>query len=114
MSSNDSNDEELVRAWMQEFAAEPPPESKTLDPGFIWWKGELMRRLDSQQRATASLDFREYACAGIGIAAALVLAVLLIRNGLPPLLLVVAMAALALLLGVAAFTLAPVKKNDRD
>jgi hypothetical protein len=112
MSSSDRNGEELVRAWIQELAATPLAESKVLDPGFIWWKGELMRRLDAQQRTTAWLDFGERTCVGIGIAAALALGIYLFRNDLPPVLLLAMVTALALLLGVAVFALPFVRTGD--
>jgi hypothetical protein len=112
MSSSDPNGEELLRAWIQEFAAAPLAESKALDPGFIWWKGELMRRLDAQQKTTAWLDFGERACAGIGMAAALALGIYLFRADLPPVLLLATVTALALLLGVAVFALSFVRTGD--
>jgi len=59
----DNEDPELT-AFMREFAAEPiggsPPKA-----AFVWWKAQLARRWDAEQRAAAAVRLDECICVGL-------------------------------------------------
>jgi len=72
---NDERDEELVKAWMRELAALPIGAPPLPDAAYIWWKAQLLRQWDAQQRVVGPLEWGERAqvAAGLGGAAALLL-----------------------------------------
>ena len=76
----DERDDELVAAWMREFASLPVHGSSLPDPAYIWWKAELLRRWDGQQRAAAPLEVGEHVQVGVGLVAASALLVWLWRT----------------------------------
>lgn len=69
-----------VAAWMQELAGLSVMDARLPDPVYLWWKAELLRRWDAQQRAAAPIDVGERAQVGIGLAGAVALLVCLWRD----------------------------------
>jgi len=55
---------------MRELAAIPVTEAPLPDPTYLWWKAELLRRWDAQQKATAPLEVGEQVQMGVGVVAA--------------------------------------------
>jgi hypothetical protein len=62
-----------VAAWMQELASTSASNAPPPDPTYLWWKAELLRRWDAQQRAAAPVEVGEQVQAGIGLVSALAL-----------------------------------------
>jgi hypothetical protein len=62
-----------VTVWMQKLAAEAMPDSPPSDPEHLWWKGEMLRRLDAQRRAVAPIEIGERVQLGIGFVGAVAL-----------------------------------------
>jgi hypothetical protein len=46
------------------------------DPAFIWWKAQLLRRLDAEQEALAPIDVGDRVHFGVAVAGAVLLAAL--------------------------------------
>jgi hypothetical protein len=69
-----------VALWMQQLAAVPVESGPLPDPAYIWWKAELLRRWDAQQRAAAPLEVGEHVQVGVGLVAASALLVWLWRT----------------------------------
>lgn len=69
-----------VAKWMQQLACMPVVSKPLPDPTYLWWKAELLRRWDAEQRATAPVEVGEQVQVGIGLVAALALLVWLWRN----------------------------------
>jgi hypothetical protein len=67
---NDDQETARVTAWMRELAAIPVTETPLPDPTYLWWKAELLRRWDAQQKATAPLEVGEQVQMGVGVVAA--------------------------------------------
>jgi hypothetical protein len=67
---NDDQETARVTAWMRELAAIPVTEAPLPDPTYLWWKAELLRRWDAQQKATAPLEVGEQVQMGVGVVAA--------------------------------------------
>ena len=55
MTEHDS-DREAVDRWMQRFSAEPAVDSDITGAALIWWKAQLLNRLESERRVTSILD----------------------------------------------------------
>lgn len=64
-----------VATWMQTFACESVAMGQTPlpDPKYLWWKADLLRRWDAEQRTTQVIDTGEQVQAAIGLAAAVAL-----------------------------------------
>ena len=69
-----------VTAWMQELASLPVSHRPLPNPTYLWWKAELLRRWDAQQRAATPVEMGEQVQVGIGLVAAAALLVWLWRN----------------------------------
>ena len=69
-----------VTAWMQELAGLPVMGARLPDPVYLWWKAELLRRWDAQQRAAAPIDLGERVQVGIALAGAVALLLCLWRD----------------------------------
>ena len=69
-----------VAGWMQQLASVPVVARPLPDPTYLWWKAELLRRWDAEQRAAAPVEVGEQVQVGIGLVAALALLVWLWRN----------------------------------
>jgi hypothetical protein len=69
-----------VARWMQQLASVPAVATPLPDPTYLWWKAELLRRWDAEQRAAAPVEVGEQVQVGLGLAAAAVLLVWLWRN----------------------------------
>ena len=67
-------------AWMKELASLPVSEEPLPDPTYLWWKGELLRRWDAQQKATALIEVGEQVQVGLSLVAAAGLLVWLWRT----------------------------------
>ena len=80
----DERDEELLVAWMRQFAALPMETSTLPDPAYLWWKAQLLRRWDAQKNAVAPLEAGERAQVAMGLGGAAIL-VLLLWSRLPTL-----------------------------
>jgi len=69
-----------IAAWMRELASTPASGAPLPDPSYLWWKAELLRRWNAEERTIAALDVGERIQIGVGIACAAVLLVLAWRN----------------------------------
>jgi hypothetical protein len=67
-------------AWMMELASLPVSEEPLPDPTYLWWKGELLRRWDAQQKATELIEVGEQVQVGLSLVAAAGLLVWLWRT----------------------------------
>jgi hypothetical protein len=67
------HDEEAVAAFMSRVAA-LPTEYRAVDPMYLWWKAQLLRRWDAERRVQLPLDVMQpiEIAAGLGAAAFLV------------------------------------------
>ena len=96
-----------VAAGMQELARQPIDTSSLLSPTALWWKAQILRRWDAQREAATRLERGDRIQVGIGLVAAAVLLVWLLRQalgtpaGLPAALTVVMLASAALLVATA-------------
>jgi len=81
-SDADADDRETlaVTSWMKELASLPVYERPLPDPTYLWWKAELLRRWDVQQKATEPIEVGEQVQVGIGLVAAVGLLVWLWRT----------------------------------
>lgn len=72
----------IAMAAMRELAAQPLPDAER--PGasasYLWWKADLLRRWDAQQRAVEPVEIGERIGAGIGIVGAAILLLWLWRQ----------------------------------
>jgi hypothetical protein len=66
--------------WMKELALLPVSEEPLPDPTYLWWKGELLRRWDAQQKATELIEVGEQVQVGLSLLAAAGLLVWLWRT----------------------------------
>ena len=55
MSEHDP-DLETVDRWMLQFAEQPLPGAEPAGATLIWWKAQLLERLERERRVTAILD----------------------------------------------------------
>src|ERR1700681_5009329 len=69
-----------VTAWMKELASLPVSEAALPDPTYLWWKGELLRRWNAQQKATELIEVGEQVQVGVSLMAAAGLLVWLWRT----------------------------------
>ena len=69
-----------VTAWMKELASLPVSDEPLPDPTYLWWKGELLRRWDAQQKATELIEVGEQVQVGLSLVAAAGLLVWLWRT----------------------------------
>lgn len=69
-----------VARWMQQLASVPVASKPLPDPTYLWWKAELLRRWDAEQRAAAPVEVGEQVQVGLGLVAATGLLVWLWRN----------------------------------
>jgi hypothetical protein len=76
----DDADTLAVAVWMQELASLPVSDRPAPDPAALWWKAELLRRWDAQQKAAVPLEVGEQVQVGIGLVAAAGLLVWLSRT----------------------------------
>jgi hypothetical protein len=65
--------EDHVRAWMEKLAAIPMDARSLPDARHIWWKAELLKRWDAQQRAIEPIEWAELLQVGMSVAGALIL-----------------------------------------
>jgi hypothetical protein len=65
---------------MKELASLPVSEEPLPDPTYLWWKGELLRRWDAQEKATALIEVGEQVQVGLSLVAAAGLVVWLWRT----------------------------------
>src|SRR5262245_14286931 len=69
-SNGDDREAQVVATWMTDLAALPVTNAPLPDPTYLWWKAELLRRWDAQQRATQPIEVGEQVEVGVGLAAA--------------------------------------------
>jgi hypothetical protein len=81
----DDQDTQAVTAWMKELASLPVSREPLPEPTYLWWKAELLRRWDAQQKATEPIEVGEQVQVGVGLVAAAGLLVWLWRTlpGIP-------------------------------
>jgi len=81
-SDSEAEDRETlaVTAWMKELASLSVDEGPLPDPTYLWWKAELLRRWDAQQKATVPIEVGEQVQVGVGLVAAAALLVWLWRT----------------------------------
>ena len=60
----------MVTAWLKELSALPVTEAPLPDSTYLWWKAELLRRWDAQQRVTKPIEVGEQVQMGVGLVAA--------------------------------------------
>ncbi|MGE3956904.1 MAG: hypothetical protein AB7H96_09320 [Vicinamibacterales bacterium] len=68
-----ADDEQVVTTAMRSVASGDMPPSR-LDPSFIWWKAQLMRRLDAEREAVAPLEVGDRIHLGAAVLGAVALA----------------------------------------
>lgn len=96
-----------VAAGMQELARQPIGTSSLLSPTTLFWKAQILRRWDAQREVATRMELGDRMQVGIGLAAATVLLVWLLRQtlgtpaGLPAALTVVMLASAVLLVTTA-------------
>jgi hypothetical protein len=73
----DEHDDEMIVAWMRQFAALPMEPSSLPDPAYLWWKAQLLRRWDAQRTVAAPLEAGERVQVATGLGGAAILLVLL-------------------------------------
>ena len=66
----DDQETQMVTAWLKELSAVPVTEAPLPDPTYLWWKAELLRRWDAQQRVTKPIEVGEQVQMGVGLVAA--------------------------------------------
>jgi hypothetical protein len=59
-----------VASFMQSLASTPAAEGALPDARYLWWKGELLRRWDAQQRASEPIEVGERVQVGVAMVAA--------------------------------------------
>jgi hypothetical protein len=69
-----------VAAWMQELAGLTVMDARLPDPVYLWWKAELLRRWDAEQRAAAPIELGERVQVGIALVGAVALLICLWRD----------------------------------
>ena len=69
----DERDDEMVAAWMRQFAALSTDTSSLPDPAYVWWKAQLLRRWDAQRSAVAPLEVGERVQVVTGLGGATIL-----------------------------------------
>jgi len=70
-----SHDEAPVSAAMRELADTPIDGAPRLDPSFIWWKAQLLRRHEAEREAVAPIEVGDRVHLGGAILGAVALAV---------------------------------------
>jgi len=73
----DEPDQNMIGAWMRQFAALPMESSALPDPAYLWWKAQLLRRWDAQRTVVAPLEVGERVQVALGLGGAAILLVLL-------------------------------------
>ena len=73
----DEHDENMIGAWMRQFAALPMESSALPDPAYLWWKAQLLRRWDAQRTVVAPLEVGERVQVATGLCGAAILLALL-------------------------------------
>lgn len=73
----DERDDDMIVAWMRQFAALPIETSSLPDPAYLWWKAQLLRRWDAQRTVVAPLEVGERVQVALGLGGAAVLLALL-------------------------------------
>ena len=63
-----------VASWMLELAETPVPAGPLPDPKYLWWKADMLRRWEAEQRATAPIETGEHVQVSVGLIAAVLLA----------------------------------------
>jgi hypothetical protein len=76
----DDQETQMVTAWLKKLSAVPVTEAPLPDPTYLWWKAELLRRWDAQQRVIAPIEIGEQVQMGVGVVAAAGLLVWLWRS----------------------------------
>jgi hypothetical protein len=72
-----NEDYRLVDAAMRTLGSDDAPSPSPLpDPAFIWWKAQLLRRLDAEQGALAPIEVGDRVHFGVAVIVAVVLAAL--------------------------------------
>jgi hypothetical protein len=66
----DDQEAQMVTAFLRELAAHPVTDAPLPDPTYLWWKAELLRRWDTQQRVTKPIEVGEQVQMGVGLVAA--------------------------------------------
>ncbi len=72
MACDDCRDAIEVAESIRELASMPLPASSPTPPSasYLWWKAELLRRWDAEQRAVEPVDMGERIGAGLGVVGA--------------------------------------------
>jgi hypothetical protein len=69
------HDTSLVDITMRKLASEASHERASLpDPAFIWWKAQLLRRLDSEEEALAPIEVGDRLHLAVAVIVAVALA----------------------------------------
>jgi hypothetical protein len=76
----DDHEAKMVTAFLKELSAHPVTEAPLPDPTYLWWKAELLRRWDAQQRVTKPIEVGEQVQMGVALVAAAGLLIWLWRS----------------------------------
>lgn len=52
----DRGDEQLIAGYLDQLSREPASSNSLPSPSFIWWKAQLLRRLDAEREATVPIE----------------------------------------------------------
>lgn len=74
MTRSLEDDEAVVAAAMAELVRTPADTRALPDPSFIWWKGQLLRRLDAERKASEPIDIGDRLHIGAAVLGAFALA----------------------------------------
>ena len=76
----DDQEAQMVTAFLKALSAHPVTDAPLPDPTYLWWKAELLRRWDTQQRVTRPIEVGEQVQMGVGLVAAAGLLIWLWRS----------------------------------
>jgi hypothetical protein len=79
-AETDEQEVQMVTAFLKDLSTFPVTEAPLPDPTYLWWKAELLRRWDAQQRVTKPIEVGEQVQMGVGLIAAAGLLIWLWRS----------------------------------
>lgn len=72
---SENADEQLISEYLAELSHEAPPSHCLPSPSFIWWRAQLLRRLDAERDATAPIAVGDTVHVGLAVIGAVALGV---------------------------------------
>jgi hypothetical protein len=55
-SHRNIRDEQLIDEYLEQLPRQPASTGSLPSPSFIWWKAQLLRRMDAEREATVLID----------------------------------------------------------